>query len=108
MVNDIEPLFGVSADEHTPTIERLGAAGDFRFASKRGRSDLSQGRQNQPRYALKPDDKVALSAIAHVSLLEEEGMSVSAIAADLGLTPEEVLTDAGIAAEICHPSRSAF
>lgn len=47
-----------------------------------------------------------LSAVAHVSLLEEEGLSVAAIAADLGLTTETVLTDIGIADKIAHPPAS--
>jgi hypothetical protein len=50
------------------------------------------------------DDDVVLSAVAHVSLLEDEGLSVAVIATELGLTPEEVLADVGIAADITHPN----
>jgi hypothetical protein len=106
MMDEIEPMRGLSADEPTPTIERIGAAGDFRFANRRGRADLGAGKQDRQRQAPKPDDEVALSAIAQVSLLEEEGLSVPAIAAELGLNTEQVLIDGGIAAEICHPSGS--
>ena len=47
---------------------------------------------------------MVLSDVAQVSLLEDEGLNVAVIAAELGLTAEEVLTHAGIAVEISHSS----
>jgi DNA-binding CsgD family transcriptional regulator len=105
MKDEIEPLHGISTNERTPTIESITALGDFRFAQKAGRSDLSQRRRIRQKSTV-PNDKVALSAVAQISLMEEEGMSVSEIAADLGISAATVLTDLGIAADICHPSKS--
>jgi hypothetical protein len=106
MMDGIEPLAGVSADESTPTIERITAAEDFRSANKHRKMDLRQGKRPAPECAMELDDRVVLSAIAHVSLLEDEGLNVAVIATELGLTAAEVWADAGIAAEICHPSGS--
>jgi hypothetical protein len=103
-MDEIETFFWVSADEQTPAIERITAAGDFHFANKNRKTDLGQGKRNGQEPAVKLDDNVVLSAVAHVSLREAEGMSVPVIAAELGLTAEELLADAGIAAEICHPT----
>jgi DNA-binding NarL/FixJ family response regulator len=106
-MDEIEPTFGVSANEQTPAIERITAAGDFHLANKSRKSDVSQGKQNGQRQpALKPDDNVVLSSVAQVSLLEEEGLSVAVIAVELGLTAEEVSTHVGIAGEIRHSSGS--
>ena len=103
-MDEIEPILGISNDEDVSSVAPITAAGDFRSANRRGRADLSHGKRNGQKYTGKADDdEVVLSAVAHVSFLEEEGMSVNAIAADLGLTAEEVLTDMGIAAEISHP-----
>ena len=59
------------------------------------------------------NDGVVLSETAQASLLEQEGMSVSEIAAELGLTAVEVQNDLGIAATInqaegstAHPDQS--
>lgn len=101
-MDEIEPLRRIPADERTPAPEPTTAAGDFRFAPKRGRVGITLGKPNGNKHTEGADDEVILSDVAHVSLLEEEGMSVDAIAADLGLTTEVVLTDLGIAAEICH------
>jgi len=102
-MDEIETVNGPSADEHTPAIEAITPVGDFHSARKRARSDLAQSTRNTQKDVLIADDEVVLSDIAHVTLLEEEGKSVSAIATDLGLTPAAVLTDLGIAAEIRHP-----
>jgi hypothetical protein len=104
MMDGIEPLVGVSADEPTPTIERITATGDFRSANKHRRVDLGPGKRHGQEYAVELDDSVVLSAVAHVSLLEGEGLNVAVIATELGLTAAEVWADAGIAAEICHPN----
>jgi hypothetical protein len=104
MMDGIEPLAGVSADELTPAIERITAAGDFRFANKNRKADLRQGKRNGQELAVKLDDNVVLSAVAHVSLLEDEGLKFAVIATELGLTAEEVVADARIAAEIFRPS----
>jgi hypothetical protein len=105
MVDEIEPLLRTN-DEYTPTIGAIAGAGDFRSASRRGRADLSRGQRNVQKYTGKADhDEVVLSDVAHVSLLEKEGMSVNAIAADLGLTAAAVWTDLVIAAQICHPGK---
>ena len=100
----LEPLTGISTDEETQAIEGVAAVGDFHFASRAGRLDAGPVRLR--RFARRPDDSVALSDIANVSLREEEGMSASAIAADLGLSAETVLMDMEIAAEIAHPAKS--
>lgn len=42
--------------------------------------------------------------LSPTSVCWTEGLSVAVIAAELGLTAEEVLTDARIAAEISHPN----
>jgi hypothetical protein len=99
---EIEPLQAISADEGASRIERITAAKDFRSALRRGRADLGQGRGDGRAHATKTDDEAVLSDVANVSLLEEEGKSVHAIAADLGLTAEAVLTDIAIAAGISH------
>lgn len=107
MMDEIEPFSGISADQQTPAIERMTAAGGFHSANKNRKSDLSQEKQNGPqRHALKPDDKVVLSSVAQVSLLEAEGLSVAVIATELGLTTEEVSTLVGTAAQIRHSSGS--
>ena len=103
MMDEIESFSEVSADEQTPAVERITAAGDFHLANKSGKSDLSQDKRNGPRqHAVEPDDNVVLSPVAQVSLLEEEGLSVAVIADELGLTAEEVSTHVGIAVEIRH------
>jgi hypothetical protein len=91
-MDHIEPSQGISTDEGISTIESISAAGDFRFANKRGRSDSAQRKRTGQLvdHPVKADDEVALSDVAHVSLLEEEGTSVSAVAADLGLTTAAV------------------
>jgi hypothetical protein len=104
-MDQIESLLGISGDEDVPAIEPIAAAGDFHFANKRKRIDLSQ-RRNSHEHAVDAHDEAVLSDVARVSLLEEEGMSVSAIATELGLTTALVLTDLGVAAQICHPSAS--
>ena len=101
-MDEIEPLRGISTDEQTPTLEPITAIKDFRSAYKRGRPDLSPGNPNGNRHTTRVDDEAILSDVACVSLLDEEGMSINAIAADLKLTTEEVLTDLAIAAEIRH------
>ena|ERR1700722_20090583 len=106
-MDEIEPLQRISGDEPAPTIGAITAAGDFHSANKRGRADLDPGKGNTQKRALTTDDVVVLSAVAQAILLEEEGMSISAIAAGLGLSTEAVLTDLGIAAQICHPPGSA-
>ncbi len=103
-MDEIEPLHGSLIDEHTPIIQSMAAAAGFRFGGRGGRSVLAQGRRNSEEYFTTPDDSVELSAVAHVSLLDGEGKSVSAIASELGLTTEDVLTDIQIAASISHPS----
>ena len=108
-MDEIEPLQRISGDEPAPTIGAITAAGDFHSANKRGRADLDQRKRNGQKttFTPTPDDVVVLSAVAQAILLEEEGMSISAIAAGLGLSTEAVLTDLGIAAQICHPPGSA-
>jgi len=82
----------------------VAAAGDFHSANRIGRLDLSPSRRTRRRTVAKAsDDSVLLSDVANVSLLEEEGLSVPAIAANLGLTTDAVLTDIEIADEISHP-----
>ena len=48
------------------------------------------------------NDGVTLSETAQVSLMEQEGMSVSEIATELDLTTAVVSSDLGIAAAITH------
>jgi hypothetical protein len=102
-MGEIEPLFRISSEERTPTVDPAIAPTGFRFANRRGRLDSDQERQNRQRHPESPDDEVVLSVIAQVSLLDEEGKSVADIAADLGLPSEVVVTDMRIAAEISHP-----
>lgn len=106
-MGDIEPLHGLSEDEKTTAAGWITPAGDFRSASKRGRGDSGEGNRNAQRASPTPDDEVVLSDVAQVNLREEEGMSVDAIAADLGLTTETVRTDIAIAAAISHPQTSS-
>jgi hypothetical protein len=49
------------------------------------------------------NDGVTLSETAQVSLMQQEGMSVSEIATELDLTTAVVSSDLGIAAAITHP-----
>jgi hypothetical protein len=105
-MGEIEPFHRISGDENTPAIDALTAAGDFHSANKRRRTDLAPRRRTGEEPSVDADE-VVLSDVANVSLLEEEGMSVSAIAADLGLTPEMVLADISIASKICRPTGSA-
>ena len=103
-MDEIEQFYGVSADEHTPAIGPITAIGDFRFANKNRKANLRQGNRNGQDCVVERDDGVVLSDVAHVSLLEDEGLNVAVIATELGLTAEEVLADAGIAAEITNPN----
>src|ERR1700733_14008523 len=100
MMDEIEPLQRISGDEPAPTIGAITAAGDFHSANKRGRADFDPGKRNGQKSTLTPEYEVVFSAGAQAILLEEEGMSISAIAAGLGLSTEAVLTDLGIAAQI--------
>jgi len=52
------------------------------------------------------NDGAVLSETAQVSLLEQGGMTVSEIAAELDLTTAVVSSDLGIAAAIIHPQAS--
>jgi hypothetical protein len=102
-MDQLEPLHGISADEPPPTVSSIAAVGDFHSAPRRGRFDWQrQSVRNAHDQIAKTDDEVVLSDIANVSVLAEEGFSTSAIAADLGMTAAEVITDLQIAAEICH------
>jgi hypothetical protein len=105
-VEQIEPMHGISTDETPPTIDSIAAAGDFHHAPRRGRLDLDR-RASQQRHdhQAQPDaDQVVLSDVANVSCRAQQGMSASAIAADLGLSTAEVMTDLQIATAICDPS----
>ena len=102
-MDQLEPLHGISSDEPPPTVGSIAAVGDFHSAPRRGKFDWQrQATPNGHDQLAEAHDEVVLSDIANVSVLAEEGLSASAIAADLGLTPAEVLTDLKIAAEICH------
>jgi hypothetical protein len=76
-MDELKPLFGISTVEQMPTIDPIATTGDYRFAQKNGRSDLVQGRRNGKKFAVKSDDDVVLSDVAQISLMGEEGMSVS-------------------------------
>jgi hypothetical protein len=100
-VDELEALHGISDDEPPPTIGLIAAVGDFHSAPRRGRFDFEhQGMRTRHDHVAEADDEVVLSDVANVSLLAEEGLSTTAIAADLGLTPAEVVTDLKIAAEV--------
>ena len=94
-------MYWTSGDEDAPTVDAIGAVSDFHSASRSGRASLGLLQKSLTR--LEDDDAVVLSDVAEVSLREEEGQSVSAIAADLGLTPAMVMTDLAIASVIVHP-----
>ena len=79
MIDAIEPLSGNSGVEPTAPVPPAKGSGT---------------------------DGVVLSDVAHASLLEQEGMSVSEIAAELGLTAVEVQNDLGIAATITQAEES--
>ena len=66
MMDGMEPLAAVSADELTPTIERVTATGDFHFANKNRKADLGQGKGKRQQITERLDDNVVLSAVAHV------------------------------------------
>jgi hypothetical protein len=103
----LEPLQRVSAQEPAPNVGTITATSDFHFADRRGRSDQEQAKRREPKRPEPQDDEVVLSDVAHVSLLEEEGLSVTAIAAGLGLSPSVVLKDIAIASEIRHAAETA-
>ncbi len=105
-MGEIEPIHWISGDESPSNVEAITASGDFRSANKPERFDMGPSRRNAQKHLLNTEDEVILSDVAEVSLREEEGMSVTAIAADLGLTAGTVLTDIVIASAICHPSES--
>jgi len=104
-MDQLEPLHGISNDESPPAIGSITAAGDFHSAPRPGRFDCERPVKHPGQdHLAETHDEVVLSPVANVSLLAEEGMSAGAIAAGLGLTPAEVITDLSIAAAICHPS----
>ena len=84
MIDAIEAVDGNLATEPTPP-----------FPHPSGAENAGTGK-----------DGVVLSETAQVSLLEQEGMTVSEIAAELDLTTAVVSSDLGIAATIIHPQGS--
>ena len=95
----------LSDDSGNSIIVRFAGSDDGPKRGGRRKTDLGHGKRNrQQQCPVELDDNVALSAVAHISFLEDEGLSVAVIAAELGLTAEEVLADARIAAEISHPN----
>ena len=79
MIEAIEAVDGILRTEPTPPVPHAKGTGN---------------------------DGVVLSETAQVSLLEEEGMTVSEIATELNLTTAVVSSDLGIAAAITHPQVS--
>jgi hypothetical protein len=84
MIEAIEAVNGNSGVEPTPPVPQPSETGN----------------------AVKMNDGVVLSETAQVTLLEQEGMTVSEIAAKLDLTTAVVSSDLGIAAAITHPQGS--